>query len=158
LGDSLLQQTNKLRVSGDIAGAEQQVADTFIELGTLLPQDGLYKDSSDVQLAHAITVQADKLDAMSSDTLKRLLENNKTNFTNPNFIRSDLFDDFNDCCRIAVKDLRGVALQRLPGAVEKNETRAFLDLMHMKPLGAWTPIHEYIPYLRHLAEELRTHP
>jgi len=158
LGDFWLQQTNKLYVSGDIAGSEQQVADKLLDLGTLLPQDGLYKGASDVQLAHAITEQADKLDAMSRDTLKRLIETNRTSLTNPKFIRYDLFADFNDCCRIAVKDLRGVALQRLPGAVDKQETRAFLDLMHMNSLCAYNPIREYVPYLRHLAEELQTRP
>ena len=91
LSDFRLQQTKKGNVGGDIAGIEQRVADTLFDLGSLLPQDGLYQISSDAQLAHAITEQADKLHAMSMDTLKRLEENNRTKTTNANFIRYDLF-------------------------------------------------------------------
>ena len=62
---------------------------------------------------------------MSMDTLKRLEENNRTKTTNANFIRYDLFYAFNKCCKITVKDLRDMALERLPGAVDERKTSTF---------------------------------
>jgi hypothetical protein len=148
----------KMHASGDIAASVRQIGDALSDLGSFLPPAGLYKDNSDAQLGEAMIQKANVMEDMANRTLQALMQNAQTKQTNPDFIRYDLFFDFNKCCREAVKDLRGVAIQRLPGAVDQAETEAFLALMHMRSTGSYNPIHEYAPYLRQLGEELKSSP
>jgi hypothetical protein len=157
LPDPELRLVPKARIQGDTAAWIRREAEKISDLGSLLPPDGIFKDRSDIQLAYAIEQKADKLDAMLTATMNRLTSSGREH-VNPDFIRADMFDEFNECCKDAIKNLRGVALQRLPGAADERETRAFLDLMHMAPGNPWNPIDEYAPYLRHLGEELKSHP
>lgn len=156
LADPKLFDISKMHVGGNVAEAVRGVGDTLSNLGALLPPAGLYKDNSDAQLGEAMIQKASVLDEMANKTLKDLENNSRSQLTNPDFIRYDLFYDFNKCCRDAVKNLRGVAVQRLPGAVNQNETDAFLALMRMTPTGSFLPIHTYAPYLRQFGEELKS--
>src|ERR1700688_1240237 len=72
---------------------------------------------------------------MSSNTMQRF----GTRGQSADAIRFEMYTDFKDCCRDAVKNLRSVALKRLPGAVNESESRAFWSLMEMKPSNPWNP-------------------
>lgn len=162
LGDLRLPpHISELHASGNIAEIVREIADRLSGLSSLLPPDGMYKGLSNAKLGEAMIAKATELNDMSQNMLQKLEENAQLQAdrdpreTNPNFIRYDLYWDFARCCREAVKDLRGVALQRLPGAVNQSETEAFLSLMRMTGTDSYDPIHEYAPYLKSLGERLK---
>jgi hypothetical protein len=138
---------------GNSDAALREIADSIKTLALLIPPDNLYRNVDNAQLAETSIEEANKLDEMTKDTLKKL-ESSPV----PDAARFFFASEFRDCCLNQVQYLRAELIRRLgPPAYDSDEMRAFNDLAQVgeDPNSAMAVVSFYLPYFRRLAIRLK---
>jgi hypothetical protein len=151
----------------DVQGAIRDYVNRLNDLLVLVPPDGLYRDLSNEDLGEQIIFESEKLNAMAEQTLHDIEHPNPPGMSR-DIYRMQLRSDFEQCCQVAVRGMRGVAIQRLvrirgPVVLENQEMTKFYALMKINPTNSYEAVSDFVPHFRKLGQltkelSARPHP
>jgi hypothetical protein len=138
--------------------AIRDISRNIHNLALLIPPAGLYKDVSDAQLAQMAIDEANKMDEMTDEAMKRLETS-----PSPDSERFFFGSDFRSCCLDQVEYLRSELMKRLgPYANDTDEMREFngsfgfsFTEMEKNPSASIRTVLVYSPLFRRLAIKMK---
>jgi hypothetical protein len=139
-------------IYGNVDLAISDLANGIRALALLCPPKGMYKDTSDAQLAEMALDEAQKIEAMTNETMQHLAKTNRRSYN----------AEFRESCWNQVAYLRAEMLRRLgPSAFDYKEMDKFAGLQGIIKEDEGFQVElaavlEYMHDFKAIAERLKT--